>query len=159
RAADSAIARQQVGRFGTGHVAEAFVQGRHADAADAVLDWDFIATFEKMHYRQEILVRRSLCLAHSGQTARATEEAEARLKTEHASRATSYNAACVYALASVSASNDANQADRFASRALELLGQAVRMGWNDAEHMKKDDDLRVLRQREGFKKLVTELEA
>jgi hypothetical protein len=42
---------------------------------------------------------------------------------------------------------------------MELLRQAVAKGWKNAEHMKQDDDLKALREREDFKKLMAELEA
>jgi hypothetical protein len=46
-----------------------------------------------------------------------------------------------------------------AKRAITLLQQAVAKGFKDADHMKKDDDLKALRERDDFKKLVMELEA
>jgi hypothetical protein len=41
---------------------------------------------------------------------------------------------------------------------MELLQQAVKAGWKDAAHMAKDTDLDPLRERDDFKKLLTELE-
>ncbi len=38
------------------------------------------------------------------------------------------------------------------------LKQAVAKGYKDIEHLKKDDDLKALRQREDFQKLLAELE-
>jgi hypothetical protein len=46
-----------------------------------------------------------------------------------------------------------------AKRAVALLQQAVAKGYKDAEHMKKDDDLKALRGRDDFKKLLAGLEA
>jgi len=46
-----------------------------------------------------------------------------------------------------------------AKRAIALLRQAVAKGYQDAEHMKNDHDLKALRERDDFKKLVAELEA
>src|SRR5262249_29170594 len=46
----------------------------------------------------------------------------------------------------------------YADQAVDLLGQAVKAGWKDAAHMKKDTDLEPLRGREDFKKLIAELE-
>ena len=46
-----------------------------------------------------------------------------------------------------------------AKRAVALLQQAVANGFKDAEHLKKDDDLKALRGRDDFKKLVAALEA
>ncbi|HEV2949500.1 MAG TPA: hypothetical protein VGX70_19140 [Gemmataceae bacterium] len=34
----------------------------------------------------------------------------------------------------------------------------IAKGWKNAEHMKKDDALKSLRERDDFKKLLTELE-
>jgi hypothetical protein len=39
-----------------------------------------------------------------------------------------------------------------------LLQQAIAKGLRDAEQMKKDDDLKALRPREDFKRLLAELE-
>ena len=47
------------------------------------------------------------------------------------------------------------------ARELELSengGKAVKAGYRDAAHMKKDTDLDPLREREDFKKLLAELE-
>ncbi len=46
----------------------------------------------------------------------------------------------------------------FDARAVELLRQAVAKGYKDIEHLKKDDDLKPLREREDYKKLVKDLE-
>jgi hypothetical protein len=46
-----------------------------------------------------------------------------------------------------------------ARRAVTLLQQAVAHGYKDAEHMKHDDDLKALRSRDDFKKLLADLEA
>ena len=67
-----------------------------------------------------------------------------------------YNFACVYAVAS---GKIADKKKEYADRALALLHQAVKAGFNDAAHMKKDHDLDVLRDRNDFKKLIAELEA
>ena len=41
---------------------------------------------------------------------------------------------------------------------MDLLNHAVKAGYKDAAHMKKDTDLDPLRDREDFKKLMAELE-
>ena len=51
----------------------------------------------------------------------------------------------------------AKKAD-FADRAMESLRHAVKAGFKDAAQMAKDTDLDALREREDFKKLLTELE-
>jgi hypothetical protein len=47
----------------------------------------------------------------------------------------------------------------YGDQAMAMLRAAVAKGYKDIEHLKKDDDLKPLREREDFKKLVTELEA
>jgi hypothetical protein len=78
---------------------------------------------------------------------------------------TLYNLACVCALASAAVKDAKNLgadaprlAEEYAVRALELLRQAVAKGYKDFDHLKKDDDLKPLREREDFKKLVIDLE-
>src|SRR5439155_4078489 len=63
----------------------------------------------------------------------------------------------------VSVNNLANSYDALgrhaeADRAMAWLQQAIAAGYMDAAHMKKDKDLDALRDREDFKKLLTELE-
>jgi serine/threonine protein kinase len=81
-----------------------------------------------------------------------------------------YDAVCAYALCAgepgrVSAGSKLRGADaaplakKCAEEAMALLKQAVAKGYKDAAHMKQDIDLDALRDREDFKKLVTELEA
>jgi serine/threonine protein kinase len=47
----------------------------------------------------------------------------------------------------------------YADQATAMLRDAVAKGYKDVEHLKKNKDLDVLREREDFKKLVAELEA
>ena len=75
-----------------------------------------------------------------------------------------YNAACIRAVtAAVQAKNPAADAARLArddaDRAMQWLHKAVKAGWKDAAHTKKDTDLDALRERADFKKLLAELEA
>src|SRR5581483_5547030 len=46
----------------------------------------------------------------------------------------------------------------YGDAALKVLREAVRRGYNDVPHMKKDTDLDPLRQRPDFQKLLAELE-
>jgi serine/threonine protein kinase/tetratricopeptide (TPR) repeat protein len=81
-----------------------------------------------------------------------------------------YDAACAYALCAaepggVSAGSKPRGADatplakKCAQEAMALLKQAVAKGFKNAAHIKQDKDLVALREREDFKKLVTDLEA
>jgi hypothetical protein len=51
----------------------------------------------------------------------------------------------------------ARQADAEADRAVDWLHKAIAAGWKDAAHLRKDADLDALRDRDDFKKLLTEL--
>ena len=93
---------------------------------------------------------------------RATAEMWEKLK--HSDGQSLYNAACMRAVtaavfAKSPAANAARLAKEEADRAMAWLKQAVAAGYKDVEHMKKDKDLDTLRDREDFKKLLTELEA
>ena len=75
-----------------------------------------------------------------------------------------YNAACYRAVAAAvqaktPGADAARLAENDASRAIELLAKAVKAGCKNAAHMSKDPDLKPLRERPDFKKLVAELEA
>ncbi len=65
-----------------------------------------------------------------------------------------YNFACVYSLASAKIAHKKNE---YTDRAIELLRNAVKAGWNDAKHTAKDPDLDALRDREDFKTLLAEM--
>ncbi len=46
----------------------------------------------------------------------------------------------------------------YAAEAMKMLRDAVAKGYKDIDHLKKDDDLKALLEREDFRKLVKELE-
>ena len=66
-----------------------------------------------------------------------------------------YDFACLYSLASTKIPDKKKE---YADRAMELLQQAVKAGWNDAKHIAKYPDLNPLRDREDFKRLLADLE-
>jgi tetratricopeptide (TPR) repeat protein len=68
-----------------------------------------------------------------------------------------YNAACAFALCVPLADKEAAR-EKLASRAVELLKQALAKGFKDAALLKKDPDLDPLRQRDDFQKLLAEVE-
>jgi tetratricopeptide (TPR) repeat protein len=80
--------------------------------------------------------------------------------------ADTYNAACMLCSCATLADKDTRLAEdgrkelaeRYAERALALLRKAVGHGFKDAAHMREDPDLKVLRGREEFRKLIDELE-
>jgi serine/threonine protein kinase len=98
----------------------------------------------------------------------AAVESAAKLKERVDSTANQlYDAACAYALYAneASAGSKLQVADatalakKWADEAMAILKQAVAKGYKDAEHMKTHDDLKALRPRDDFKKLLAELEA
>ncbi len=71
-----------------------------------------------------------------------------------------YNAACYRAVcAAVMRDKKEDRAGEQADRAMAWLKKAVAAGYKDVEHMKRDQDLDALRDRDDFKKLFGELAA
>lgn len=74
-----------------------------------------------------------------------------------------FNVACVYALSSAAAKDDANLREQFAARAVALLCQAQTSGFfkdpKRVEQLRRETDLDALRQRDDYKKFVAELSA
>lgn len=64
--------------------------------------------------------------------------------------------ACSYSLA---ADRLPEKQTEYANRAMELLNQAVKTGYNNAKRLNTDSDLKSLRERDDFKKLVAEVES
>jgi tetratricopeptide (TPR) repeat protein len=75
-----------------------------------------------------------------------------------------YDAACFRAVAAAvfraadKSPEGAKEANAEAERAMAWLKQAVAAGWKGDDQMKKNDDLKALRERDDFKKLLAELE-
>jgi tetratricopeptide (TPR) repeat protein len=128
---------------------------RHAEATAA---WDRAVELSTPPQRPEVRLSRADSRVRAGQVDAAIGEAEEL--AQGANAAVLYNAACVLALAAdrPDSSGAALSKEQCAGRAVALLRQAVAKGFKDAEHMKKDEDLKALRQRDDFKGLLAELE-
>jgi serine/threonine protein kinase/tetratricopeptide (TPR) repeat protein len=133
-------------------------------AEQAVKDLDF-ALQQPAAEVPRLLDMRVRYLMKEQKLAAAVESA-AKMK-EHAGDKSEqlYNAARAYALCA-GAAKDAKKPvanvpgpEELAREAMTLLKQAVARGFKNAAHMKQDNDLNGLREREDFKKLLTELEA
>jgi serine/threonine-protein kinase len=137
--------------------AQALAQlGRHADALkdwDRVLELDVEAKHTTTHR-----FWRALSLAHAGQHAAAVDEVNLLAEAQDVNDGKLYNLAQVCALAATTVKENPTLQDRYAARAVTLLRQAVAKGYKDSEKLKKDEDLKALRQREDFQKLLQELE-
>src|SRR5262249_3203247 len=129
---------------------------RHAEGAT---DWDKVIELSREAERASFRMLRATSRARAGQVDAAIKEAEELAKIPHPGIL--YDAACVFALAAARRDDPGGSLSKesCAKRAIALLQQAVAKGWKDAGHMKKDDDLKALRDRDDFKKLLAELEA
>jgi tetratricopeptide (TPR) repeat protein len=128
---------------------------RHAEAAK---DWVHAAELDQGRMKIFFRLQRAVSLVHSGDHSSAVAEANAVAEAKDAQADHLYDAACVCALASSSVKQDTKVAERYASRAVELLQQSVAKGFKNVAHMKKDTDLDGLRGRDDFKKLMAQLE-
>jgi len=127
--------------------------------ADSLKDWDRAIELHEGPKRLTIRSLRALALAGVGDHVQATREADEVAAAKEATGPLLHDIACVFSLASRAVKDDAKLKESYATRAVELLQQAVQKGYQDVAHMKKDTDLDPLRQREDFQKLIRELEA
>jgi tetratricopeptide (TPR) repeat protein len=125
--------------------------GRYEEAA---VDWTQAADAATESRKPVMLSRRAISRVRVGPTQEALEEVEGLLPK--ADQTVVYNAGCAYAVAAAEP-KDANAA-KYADRAMELLRQSFEKGFMNSEHVKKDDDLRALRDRADFQKLLAEME-
>jgi tetratricopeptide (TPR) repeat protein len=126
--------------------------------AEAVTDWDKAVELSPAVERPSFRMRRATSRVRAGLVDPGIQEAEELAKIPHP--VILYEAACVLALAADrkdEAGRSQSKGD-CAQRAVELLQQAVAKGFKDADHIKNDDDLKSLRGRDDFKKLLAELE-
>jgi tetratricopeptide (TPR) repeat protein len=138
--------------------------GQHADALKA---WDQAIELEPGPERLLLRLQRARTLAEMGEPVRAVAEAQELAQAPVVSGGELYDLACVFAGSAGRAREDAryppaerNQlAERYAARAVELLGRAATQGFKDVKHIRKDPDLEPLHGREDFKRFLGKLEA
>ena len=123
--------------------------------AEAITDWDKAIELSPKDEQSRIRAARAISRIRAGQLDQGVAEVAELAKSPNTSGAEWYDLACAYAVAS---GKVADKKDEYATRALELLRQAVKAGYKDAAHMKTDIDLDALRDRDDFKKLVAELD-
>lgn len=129
-----------------------------ARPAEAVKDWDEAINLDAGPARPGLRMSRALSLARAGDHAKAFAEATALAQSRDADGATLYQLACICACSSAAAKDDATLRGQYANRAAELLREAIAKGYKDIEHLRKDDDLKALRERDDYKKLLDALE-
>src|SRR5262249_2636471 len=110
-------------------------------------------------YRQRLLWMHSVRATSRINTGKITDaivEVAELEKSSDGSAEDWYNLACVYGVAS---GKSTQKKQEYGDRAMELLNKAVKAGFDDAAHMRRDTDLDALRDRNDFKKLLAELTA
>ncbi len=124
--------------------------------AEGERDWEKVVSLNAPEDKIRLLTKRWKRLLRQGMVSEAIEHiAEfTRLPGEDADLW--YEYACAYALAADRL--PAKQVE-YADRAMELLKQAVKFGYNNATRLRTDSDLKQLRERDDFKTLVSELES
>src|SRR5262249_21353974 len=124
--------------------------------AEAASDWDKVVELSPQQEQPRYRASRATARVNAGQVAEAVAEVAELTKAPTWKAAQWYDFACVYALASA---RIADKQQEYADRAMELLRQAVKAGYNDAAHMRKDTDLDPLRMQADFQQLIEQLEA
>ena len=126
--------------------------------AEAVADWDKVVALSSKAERPLFRMSRAVSRVRVGQVDAALKEADALAKSMKVIML--YNAACVFALAADRREEGAGMPskEQCAKRAIALLYQAIARGFRDAAHLKREDDLKALRGRADFQKLLAELE-
>jgi serine/threonine protein kinase len=136
------------------HAGRALAYARLEKYAEAVTDWDRAVALSPKEERAGFRAARATARVKAGQVAEAVAEVAALARTPIWSAGQWYDFACVYALAS---GKSADKKQQYADRAVELLHKAVKAGFQDAAHMKKDTDLDSLRGRDDLKQLLADL--
>jgi serine/threonine protein kinase/Flp pilus assembly protein TadD len=154
--------RQVVARqfLSNSHFGRAYVFDRLGKYAQAVQDWDRAFALSPREEQGRISALRAASRIRAGQVAEAVAEVAELVAPVADTPSQRWNAdqwygfACVYALAS---GKIVDKKQEYADRAMVLLQRAVKAGYRDVAHMKKDSDLDPLRARAEFHKLVDEL--
>jgi tetratricopeptide (TPR) repeat protein len=123
--------------------------GRYADAAP---DWDRALALAPEPHKDFFRLGLADSLARAGAHARATAGAEKLIKKHGNNPIVLYNSACVYAVSA--RVKDKGLAERYAARAVGLLGEAVKHGYQEVVHLEKDPDLEALRGRSDYTELL-----
>ena len=145
---------QEMGRFQEAEqvIEEAWAVLRglaHDYPAQVLHDWERRLRYCEGSVAANLHLLRAFARVQLKEHAQAVAEANAVAETGDADPTTLYHAACLFALATA-ATGDAEQAEKHASRALELLRRAFAKGYTNGEQLKKDSDLESLRPARRF---------
>jgi serine/threonine-protein kinase len=148
------------------HGARAQVHESQKDWRAAVRDWDRVVALDAQPNAWLRRLFRANALARAGEHARAADEALALAKQSEVPAEGRYNLACALALAVSAARADgklpaeqrSTLAERYAGQAMRLLGQLAEQGYfrdgNRARLLDDDKDLKALRDRDDFRRLL-----
>jgi serine/threonine protein kinase len=139
------------------------VMHRHAEALEDLDRLIALDPSEDLRYR----IQRATELAALGEHVRAAAAVEEVAVHSNLSTTIIYHSAHVYGLcisatekqSELPSGERAQLVEKYAARAVFFLRQAVRAGFRDIETIRSDTYLDVLRQREDFKNLISDLEA
>ncbi len=124
--------------------------------AAAVKDWDRAIEISPPVAQPQFRANRAKSRLNAGMVSEAMAEVAELTKTPTWNANQWYYFASMYSMAS---SKIADKRQEYSDRAMELLQKAVKAGYKDAKHIRKNTDLDPLRERDDFKKLMAELEA
>jgi tetratricopeptide (TPR) repeat protein len=123
--------------------------------AEAVKDWDKAIELSPPEDRLTFRVFRVTSLANAGRLEGAVAELADLRKLTGYPPDVFVGFARVYAVAAGKVSDEQKN---YADRAVEMLQKAVKAGLKDAAKLKADKDFDPLRERDDFKKLLTDLD-
>ena len=126
--------------------------------AEAAKDWaqmlQLLPAAEQPIFRQMY----AFSLARAGDHVTAAQEANVLARHPKANEFALYKLAWIHALCAAAVKDDAKLQEQYATRAVALLRQAVGKGFRELAHLKKNDELDGLRQRDDFRRLLADLE-
>jgi tetratricopeptide (TPR) repeat protein len=122
----------------------------------ALLDWDKAIEHSPEAGRAALRIGRATSRLQVGPAVEAMAEAAKLMKATNLTPSQWYECACIYAVAS---GKIVEKKQEYADRAMELLRRTVQAGWKYAARIAEDTDLDSLRNREDFKKLMSEFQA
>ncbi len=124
--------------------------------AEGERDWDRYVELNAPEDKYSLLTKRWKRLLKQGQIGEAIEHIAEFTKLPTEDPDLWYEYGCSYSLA---AERLPEKQLEFANRAVELLNVAVKKGYKNAKRIRSDTDLKQLRDRDDFKKLVAEVES
>lgn len=125
--------------------------------AEGERDWDKYVALNSPEDKTKLLTKRWKKLLKLGLVSESIERIAELTKLPDQNAELWYEYACTYSLAADRSSE--KQVEYYADRAMELLNQAVKAGYDNAKRMRTDSDLKQLRDRDDFKRLVAEVES